>query len=222
MIDIRRAAILGMALLAQGCLDAPVGPAGGPLSTACAVPRLAATPDPPKRANAPGNPPAPVLTAAELTGLADCVRPALAAAMRDSEAPAARAYASWPRYSSRPFGSEHGSYLEIFANDKASAFGRFEDAGVLPDCAIVVKHHFSVSGTGAVSRGPLLTMQKMQPGFNPPTADWRFTMITPDGKIAGETAGRNATAVDFCLECHKAAWRQDFLMFVPPEFRRMP
>jgi hypothetical protein len=47
-------------------------------------------------------------------------------------------------------------------------------------------------------------------------------MIAPDGHVAGETVGRNAATVDFCLECHKAAWRQDFLMFVPPEFRRVP
>lgn len=222
MMSTRYAAILGIALLAQGCLDGTVETAGNPLATSCAVPRLAATPSPPARANAPGNPPAPVLSGAELIELAGCVRPALAASMRDSEAPAARLYSSWPRYSLRPFGSEHGSYLEIFANERASAFGRYEDAGVMPEGAIIAKHHFSVSGSGAVSRGPLLTMQKMQPGFNRTTADWRFTMITPEGKIAGETAGRNAGAVDFCIECHKAAWRQDFLMFVPPEFRRTP
>lgn len=222
MIDTRHAAVLAIVLLTPGCLDVTVETPGSPLSTGCVVPRLAAAPAPPTRANAPGNPPAPILSAAELIGLADCVRPVLAASMRESEAPAARVYSSWPRYSLRPFGSEHGSYLEIFANERGAAFGRFEDAGVMPEGAIVAKHHFSVSGSGAVSRGPLLTMEKMRPGFNPATADWRFTMITPDGKVAGETAGRNAGAVDFCIECHKAAWRQDFMMFVPPEFRRTP
>jgi len=222
MIGRHYAAILGAVLLLPGCLETPGESAVNPLSTGCGVPRLALAPSPPARANAPGNPPAPVLSGAELIELADCVRPALAASMRESEAPAARLYSSWPRYSLRPFGSEHGSYLEIFANERASAFGRYEDAGVMPEGAIIAKHHFAVSGSGAVRRGPLLTMEKMRSGFNRATADWRFTMITPDGKIAGETAGRNAGAVDFCIECHKAAWRQDFMMFVPPEFRRTP
>jgi len=222
MIGARCLAVLGVVVLVQGCADSAVESAGDPLSTGCVVPRLAATPSPPVRPNAPGNPPAPVLSEAELVGLADCVRPVLASSMHASEAPAARVYSSWPRYSLRPFGSEHGSYLEIFANEKAEAFGRFEDAGVLPEGSIVAKHHFSVSGAGVVSRGPLLTMQKMQRGFNPTTTDWRFTMIMPDGRIAAETAGRNSAGVDFCVECHKAAWRQDFMMFVPPEFRRKP
>ena len=217
----KRAAILGTAMLLPGCLAGETPP-DGDLATGCTVPRLVATPDPPQRENRPGQLPVPTLTTPELTALADCVRPVLAASMRASEAPSVRGYGSWPRYALRPFGSEHGSYLEIFANDKAAAFGRFEDAGVFPEGATIAKHHFSVSGTGTVSRGPLLTMEKMRRGFNMSAGDWRFTMIAPDGRILGESNGRNAAAVDFCLECHKAAWRQDFIMFVPPEFRRVP
>jgi hypothetical protein len=209
-----------MSVLAPGCLGPSGEPGGDPLATGCGVPRLAAAPEAPARENRPGNPPVPTLTEAELAALMPCVRPQLVAAFRASESPAARAYGSWQIYTSQPFGSEHGSYLEIVANDRAAAFGRFEDAGVLPEGAIIAKPHFSVAGDGAVRRGPLLLMEKMRSGFSPATGDWRFTMVAPNGAIAGETAGRNAGAVEFCIECHKAAWRQDFLMFVPPQYRR--
>ena len=189
-------------------------------STVCVVPRLAAKPEQIAAPNKPGQPPAPVLTDAELRDLADCVRPKLVAAFRSSESAAARSYGSWTLYSSQPFGSEHGSYLEIFGNAKATSFGRFEDAGVLPAGAILAKHHFSIAGNGAISRGPLLFMEKMAAGFNPDTNDWRFTLVAPDGTIVGETAGRNASGVAYCAECHKAGRKQDFLMFVPPQYRR--
>lgn len=220
----RHAILLAIYLVVPGCLgpgaEQGTGPGGDPLATSCVVPRLAAAPERPGVENRPGNPPKPVLSDAELAALMPCVRPQLMSAMRSSESPAARAYGTWQIYTRQPFGSEHGSYLEIFANDRGAALGRFEDAGVLPAGAIIAKPHFSVTGAGIVRRGPLLLMEKMGPGFNPPTADWRFTMIAPDGTIAGETRGRNAGAVEFCVECHKAAWRQDFLMFVPPQFRR--
>lgn len=220
----RNAVILAMSLFGAGCLgqsgEQGGGPGGDPLAAGCAVPRLVAAPERPAGENRPGNPPKPVLTDAELDALLPCVRPQLMNAMRASESPAARDYGTWQIYTRRPFGSEHGSYLEIHANDRAAAFGKFEDAGILPEGAIVAKPHFSVTGDGTVRRGPLLLMQKMRPGFSPTTSDWRFTMIAPDGTIAGETGGRNAGAVEFCVECHKAAWRQDFLMFVPPQFRR--
>jgi hypothetical protein len=212
--------VLAIAGLLWGC--------GGPQSetgsaapaTTCVVPRLAAAPERPSKPNAPGNPPAPVLTDAELRALTDCVRPKLVAAFANSESPPAREYGNWRLYSSQPFGSEHGSYLEIFANDKAAAFGRFEDAGVLPEGAILAKHHFSISEAGVIERGPLLMMEKMRAGFDPDNNDWRFRVVAPDGAIAGETKGRNEAAFAYCAECHKVGRRQDFLMFVPPQYRR--
>lgn len=211
--------ILCLALLTQGCFGTEQEGTDSSLRTTCAVPRLGAVPDPAHHTNAPGNPPLPRLTDAELVALASCVRPQLVDAFRLSESEAARQYGSWRLYSTQPFGSEHGSYLEIFANDRAEAFGHFEDAGVLPEGAVIAKHHFSVTGDGVVRRGPLLLMEKMRTGFSPATNNWRFIVVGPSGAVAGETGGRNAAAVEFCVECHKAARRQDFLMFVPPQYR---
>jgi hypothetical protein len=216
----RYAAVLAIAGMLGGCGAPPSETGSSATATTCVVPRLAAAPERLTKPNAPGNPPAPVLTDAELRALTDCVRPKLVAAFATSESPPARAYGNWRLYSSQPFGSEHGSYLEIFANEKAAAFGRFEDAGVLPEGAILAKHHFSVTGDGVIERGPLLMMEKMNAGFDPDTNDWRFRVVAPDGAIAGETKGRNAATFAYCAECHKAGRRQDFLMFVPPQYRR--
>jgi hypothetical protein len=218
----RHHAIIALLAIASllGCATPPAETGSSATATTCVVPRLAIAPERIAKPNAPGNPPAPVLTDAELRALTDCVRPKLVAAFAGSESAPARDYGKWRLYSSQPFGSEHGSYLEIFANDKAAAFGKFEDAGVLPEGAIIAKHHFSITEAGVIQRGPLLMMEKMNAGFDPDTNDWRFRVVGPDGTIAGETKGRNAAAFAYCVECHKAGRRQDFLMFVPPQYRR--
>jgi hypothetical protein len=212
--------IVMMAGLLWGCATYPSETGDSATATTCIVPRLAAAPERIVTPNAPGNPPIPVLTDAELRTLTDCVRPKLVAAFTNSESPPAREFGTWRLYSSQPFGSEHGSYLEIFGNAKAAAFGRFEDAGVLPEGAILAKSHFSVTENGTITRGPLLMMEKMPRGFDPEINDWRFRVVAPDGTIAGETQGRNAAAFAYCADCHKAGRKQDFLMFVPPQYRR--
>jgi hypothetical protein len=67
--------------------------------------------------------------------------------------------------------------------------------------------------------GPLFVMEKMSPGFNYVTGDWRFTEIQSDGTLSGETNGRQSERVEYCIGCHLAEQQHDYLYFIPPEFR---
>ena len=69
---------------------------------------------------------------------------------------------------------------------------------------------------GDVLTGGLGLMEKMAPGFNPQSRDWRYTMVLSDGTIFGTTKGENAQRVEFCIECHQAAGDEnDHLFFIP-------
>ncbi len=63
-------------------------------------------------------------------------------------------------------------------------------------------------------------MEKMETGFNPNSANWRFTMILPEGNILGSTKGENSDNVAFCSPCHADAGESfDHLFFVPKSYR---
>ena len=53
----------------------------------------------------------------------------------------------------------------------------------------------------------LFVMDKMQAGFSKASGDWRYTMITPNGK-------GNAT-VTFCIEYNMSVDDSDMMMFLP-------
>ncbi|MEE8545024.1 MAG: hypothetical protein V3T29_04365 [Alphaproteobacteria bacterium] len=136
----------------------------------------------------------------------------------------AAAYQSWPRYNTAPYRSvTHGKrYLNNYANAAGRAYGRFEDAGVMPAGTVLAKDSFSVSKSGEVLVGPLFAMEKMEPGFNPASADWRYTLVLPDGSILGATKGENSDNVAFCVACHAAAGRGQDHMFFPRRKYRTP
>ena len=63
-------------------------------------------------------------------------------------------------------------------------------------------------------------MEKVAGDFNAASGDWRYTMIMPNGTVAGITKGAGSATVEFCNECHTAmADDQDYLFFLPDEFR---
>ena len=61
-------------------------------------------------------------------------------------------------------------------------------------------------------------MEKMASGFNEASGDWRYSMVSPGGKIIGETNGAGSGKVAFCIDCHLAAER-DSMFFLPEAFR---
>lgn len=164
---------------------------------------------------------------AELNGdRAESVYTAIKGQIRQNYAlsgdPVALAYQRWRRFNEAPYRSpNHGQrFVNHYANDKALAYGRFEDMKSLPAGSIVVKDSFVVTEGGQLRTGPLFFMEKMRPGFKSAAGTWRFMMLRPDGSIVGMTGGKGAENVQFCAECHKNAGpEQDYLYFMPDEFR---
>ncbi len=78
-----------------------------------------------------------------------------------------------------------------------------------------------VHANGRASVGPLFMMEKKFATFSPPTNNWKYTMVMPDGTVFGATGGKGAGNVVFCHQCHNAvAADQDHMFFLPNEFRK--
>jgi ubiquitin len=211
---------------------------GGAVSKACFVPRLQAaakcnpcaakkcSPCAAKACN-PCNPcgagGVPVeLTDAEAVKIYDCLLKELKATYAKSGNKVAVSYTAWPRYSKRAYVSAtHGSRLvQNYANEKGRAYGAFENAGTFPVGTELAKDSFLVNANGTVSIGPLFIMEKMHAGFNAESGDWRYTMIMPDGAVAGTTKGAGNANVEFCIGCHiSVAPELDSVMLLPEEYR---
>ncbi|WP_020592235.1 cytochrome P460 family protein [Kiloniella laminariae] len=151
----------------------------------------------------------------------ETIAPSLREGYAKSGHPVATEYFNWSRYSTVPYASStHGGRLvHNYANDIAKNYGKFEEVGTLPVGAIAAKDSFKVTKNG-VKPGPLFLMEKMAAGFSPESGDWKYTLVTPDGKIFGETNGTNSKKVKFCADCHNAVGEdQDYLFFLPEDYR---
>ena len=138
-----------------------------------------------------------------------------------SNHPIAKHYLNWKKYNTAPYiSATHGKrYLNNYANKKAVAYGKFENAGTFPEGSIIAKDSFSVTEDGKVNYGPLFIMEKMKKGFNYVSGDWRYIMIMPDGSFMGETNGIDSERVKYCIGCHLAKEQFDHLYFLPKKFR---
>jgi len=129
---------------------------------------------------------------------------------------------SYRIYSRLPYVSatHGGRFVMNYANEPGRNYGLFEGAGRMPVGSKLAKPSFSVKGNGQGALGPLFTMEKMDVGFNAESANWRYTMIMPNGSIVGTTNGKGAENVTFCIGCHQTVTpEQDSIMFLPEEFR---
>lgn len=190
----------------------------------CSVSRIAeearrAGAPPPDDVPKPGVLPTPALHAPEAKAAGDCIRPLLLAIAAANPDPALRSSTGWRAFSTQFYRSEHGRYLEVLGNPLAADYLKFEDGPVLPVGAIVKKHSYTALQSGAVVAGPQFLMEKMPAGYETRVGDWKFTLFAGDGRMIGETGGQDREKVEFCIECHKGARRQDFLFFVPPDYR---
>ncbi len=162
------------------------------------------------------------LTDAEAGKAYDCVIGQLRAAYGKSGHPVAASYPGWRRYSRVAYQSatHGGRYVQNYANAKGRAYGLFEKSGVMAAGAILAKDSFGVGAKGQVAPGPLFLMEKMASGFNAASGDWKYTMIMPNGSVFGETNGKNAAGMQFCIECHAAVGEdQDHMMLLPVNYR---
>ncbi len=130
-------------------------------------------------------------------------------------------FTDWALFNTMPYRSAtHGArYVNNYANDIARDYGRYEAAGILPVGSLLAKDSFSMTKEGEIDIGPLFIMEKMPAGFNRVSGDWRYSMIMPNGEFFGETKGRGAQKVEYCIGCHLAKEEQDHLFFVPEGLR---
>jgi hypothetical protein len=230
----------------KGCGACGACGAGGAVSASCVIPRLAkANPCAAKKGcgacgakksacgacgaakkgcgacGACGGKPAVKITNAEAAAAYDCLLKELKAAYAKSGNRVARAYAGWKRYSKRPYPSAtHGNRLvSNYGNRAARRYINYEKVKQMPVGSVLAKDSFLVQADGKLALGPLFLMEKMARGWNAASRDWKYTMIMPDGKVAGTTRGKGAATMKFCADCHNAAAERDALFFLPKAHR---
>ena len=67
---------------------------------------------------------------------------------------------------------------------------------------------------GGIRVGPLFIMEKKNDGALPNAGGWNYTVVAPDGSVRTDAALQT-----FCNGCHVRAADDDYLMFMPDEFR---
>lgn len=196
----------------------PISAAAQGFVPECRVMRLAASPAPQEALGGLGMPPSH-LTDAEIDRTAVCLSAALdrtLAAVRDR----AVADKGWTTMSTAFRASEHGTFLQVYADGKAApSYARYEAGARMGEGATVIKRAFRVDSDGRARPYRVYVMERMRSGYEPGVNDWRFAAYEADGMLIGETGGRSNARVRFCAECHQAGRAQDYLLFVPPRHR---
>jgi hypothetical protein len=201
----------------------------------CAAQKAAANPCNPcaaqKAAANPCNPCNPCAASApevnvpadEMKALYDCLLPQMKTAYKKADDWAAKKWGGWQLFSTMGYRSEtHGGrFVQNAANPiAAAAYGKYEEVKSMPIGSTIAKPSFVVSPGGQGSIGPLFLMEKMVKGWNEGSADWRYAMIMPNGSTFGATKGQNSAGMGFCVECHAGSKDNDYMMFMPEEFRQ--
>jgi len=161
------------------------------------------------------------LTDAEAKLAYNCIIKEMQAGYAKSDTKVASQYVSWKSYATRSYQSatHGGRFVQNFANAKAKNYGKFEDAGKMRHGAMLAKNSFAAMPDGKLAAGPLFLMEKMKAGWNKESGDWKYTMVIANGSTFGVTKGTNAAGMQFCIECHASAEDEDYMLFVPDEYR---
>lgn len=130
-------------------------------------------------------------------------------------------FLDWKRYSNNSYasGTHGGRFVNNYANQKAANYIKYEDAGIMPEGAIIAKDSFTISKEGTPLIGPLFVMEKMQTGFRPDAGDWKYSLYMADGSLYAVSGGKNSSGVEFCVSCHMVVADYDHMFFLPPEYR---
>lgn len=143
--------------------------------------------------------------AGELRAAYACLQGAIHTALRSSGHVLARQFSEWTRVTATPFLSEQigGRYGVVYANaralDQAGQVNHF-DRGFAVGSTLAVST-FEVGDGGRVEQGPVIFVEKMEPGFFALQGNWRYSVIDPDGGIVAVTRGINAEDVAICADC---------------------
>ncbi|WP_350334970.1 cytochrome P460 family protein [Coralliovum pocilloporae] len=161
------------------------------------------------------------LTDADATALYDCIKDKLAEGYKGSGLEEATAFRSWFVPNTNTFVSPtHGKrFVQHYINDIGKeAYLKYDDVdkNVMPVGTIAAKESFAVSKKdGKVRPGPLFLMEKVAAGTLPDTGDWKYTLISPKGKIIGQTGTESEKKIKFCHGCHQNALEDYDAMFFP-------
>ncbi|MCF6195869.1 MAG: cytochrome P460 family protein [Emcibacter sp.] len=137
-----------------------------------------------------------------------------------SGVPAAKKYYKWAHFNKTPYVSDTHGGREVNNYSNRKRYGKFEKAGKMSVGTILAKDSFRVTPSGKVEPGPLFLMEKKKAGYNKENGDWAYTLIMPNGMVVGTSQGKGAGNVAFCADCHNAAEDQDYLFFLPEEYRK--
>ncbi len=160
----------------------------------------------------------------EAQALYNCIAGALYQGYQGSGIPAAAEYKDWTFASTAPYlSATHGNrFVNNLVNDAGrDAYLDFLEEGLrMPTGTIAAKESFTLDKAGTVKRGPLFFMEKVSRGALPDTADWKYTLVLPSGKVMGVTGTETGKKVKFCHDCHEAVVEtQDAMFFLPEEYR---
>lgn len=161
-------------------------------SGTCVIPRLSETDS--------GEP-----TASELRDAFACIRAHLDLEFSKSGHVLVRGYSGWTRVTATPFFSDAigDRYGVVYANARALGRGgriNHFDRGFAVGSTLAVPT-FTVLPGGRVEGGPLILVEKMEPGFFALQGNWRYTIVDADGHIAATTRGANEENVSICADC---------------------
>lgn len=170
-----------------------------------------------------GGAPVAEISAAEAGTLYSCLKGEMAKAYGKAGLRQISGYQSWLNIAAAPYQSAtHGNrYVNNYADGHGDyRYKKFEKAGKMPQGSVLAKDSFVVGPDGKAAIGPMFIMEKMAAGFKKSTGDWKYSMIMPNGKVAGTTGGKGMS-MKFCAECHASvAPEQDYIMLLPDEARK--
>lgn len=111
-----------------------------------------------------------------------------------------KSWAMWPGKNELYPGTQpHGAFLTTYVNGIALKAIE-QQAGTLPDGAIVVKENFSPDKKLAA-----ITIMVKKSGYNPAAGDYFWVKYAPDGTVLKEGAPNG------CIGCHTAVAENDWL-----------
>lgn len=87
--------------------------------------------------------------------------------------------------------------VDVWANDLARG-PLTEQHGRVPQGAAVVMEHWERAADGS-KRGPVMMMEKREPGYDPEHGDWRWVAVASSGALTGD--GK----IESCGGCHRDA-----------------
>lgn len=158
-----------------------------------------------------------------MDALYDCLLPTMKKSYSGTGHWATRKWSKWHRVSKTGYRSDtHGGrFVQNHVNKiGAKAYAGYDKTSKMPIGSTLAKPSFTVGKNGQASLGPLFIMEKMTKGWNKATGDWRYAMIMPGGKLFGMTKNKNSAGMKFCNDCHQGAEDNDFMFFLPEEYRK--